>query len=124
MNRRPRSTPFRAAMTVLGIPLVALCLGSCGSYSDVGNTMPPTQGDLKEGDRIRVHLDGGQIVEDTFVRLTDAELICATRIVGLDSVERIEKWSSTTSIWIFMGGVLVTSFFLALNQGMSSAKWF
>lgn len=119
----PRSITRRAVVILLCGPLI-MTFASCGTYSRAGKGADPTADDLDEGDRIRVRLLSGQTIEDTFVRATESELVCATQTIEFSSVERVEKWNSLIGLWLLLGGALVTSFFLALNQGMSSATWF
>ena len=103
--------------------LLAVTLSSCGYYSRVRKSVDSTHYDLDEGDRIRIHLVDGSEVEDSVVEVTQAELICETQTIRLDSVERIEKRNSAVNSLILMGAVMTAMFLLTMNQAMTSSSW-
>jgi hypothetical protein len=114
---------LRAPTALILCGLLAATLSSCGYYSRVRKGADSTHYGLDEGDQIRIHLVDGRVVEDSLVELTQAELICETQTIRLDSVERIEKRNSAVNSLILMGAVMAAMFLVTMNQAMSSSSW-
>ena len=95
----------RGSPSLLCVVLVA-SLASCSAYVPA-----PRPGDvgafgLSRGDRIRIHTDSGQVLEDTFVGVTGTKLSGRSHTLELASISSVEKRSfSVVRTLALLGGL-------------------
>ena len=81
--------------------------------------------DLESGDRIRIHLVDGWVIDDTFVRMRNNELECVRHTVDLASVTSIEQHQSLVGHFLLVfGGMVAVIVFSIISFGFDSGmRW-
>ncbi|MBN2566300.1 MAG: hypothetical protein JXB46_11375 [Candidatus Eisenbacteria bacterium] len=111
----------RVCAAAVAAILIFGCL-SCGTYEVLGPTADLTEDDVGPGDRIRVRLSEGGLLEDIVVRVTDEAFVCRGRDLLRDEIVRIERWRSqnwkTLAIVAGVGELAL----LVINAGLQSMR--
>ena len=103
-----------ARRALVRVTVIVLCgalgagLVSCSAYSVVAEGDNLDSPDLESGDRIRIHLVDGSVIDDTFVRMRNNELECMRHTVDLASVASIEQHQSLVVHLLLVFGGMAT----------------
>jgi len=81
-------------------------MASCSAYVPAPRVGDVAPFGLSGGDRIRIHTDSGQVLDDTFVGVTSTKLMCRSHTLELASVSSVERRSfSVVRTLALLGGL-------------------